>query len=182
MKINLTGDGKKKNAGLLRLVKTHFLAQKPRFFRLFLIKSSLKSVDSQTIKQKYEILGTLIMHKPNEPRSYHGLDERRTEQRLCYSSPVWFGEHPKETLAQGQMVDISSRGAAFITYAHDSYPSFGQHIIARFRVPNYRPDHSFDLVNFTRSAHVCRVDRVYSYWRRVAVQFAEPLPFKPGEK
>jgi len=161
---------------------THFLAQKPRFFRLFLIKSSLKSVDSQTIKQKYEILGTLIMHKPNEPRSYHGLDERRTEQRLCYSSPIWFGEHPKETLAQGQMVDISSRGAAFITYAHDSYPSFGQHIIARFRVPNYRPDHSFDLVNFTRSAHVCRVDRVYSYWRRVAVQFAEPLPFKPGEK
>jgi len=122
------------------------------------------------------------MHKPNEPRSYHGLDERRTEQRLCYSSPIWFGEHPKETLAQGQMVDISSRGAAFITYAHDSYPSFGQHIIARFRVPNYRPDHSFDLVNFTRSAHVCRVDRVYSYWRRVAVQFAEPLPFKPGEK
>ncbi len=122
------------------------------------------------------------MHKPNEPRPYHGLDERRTEQRLCYSSPVWFGEHPKETLAQGQIVDISSRGAAFITYAHGSCPCFGQHIIARFKVPNYRPDHSFDLVNFTRSAHVCRVDKVYSYWRRVAVQFAEPLPFKPGEK
>ena len=113
------------------------------------------------------------MHKPNE---------RRTEQRLCYSSPIWFGEYPKETLAQGQMVDISSKGAAFITYAHDSCPSFGQHIIARFRVPNYRPDHSFDMVNFTRSAHVCRVDKVYSSWRRVAVQFAEPLPFKPGEK
>jgi len=115
----------------------------------------------------------LIMHKRNE---------RRSEQRLCYSSPIWFGEYPKEILAQGQMVDISSRGAAFITYAHDCCPSFGQDITTRFRVPNYHPDHSFDMVNFTRSAHVCRVDKVYSYWRRVAVQFAEPLPFRPGEK
>jgi len=153
--------------------KNSFLVQKPRFFRLFLIKSSPKSVDSQIIKEKQEISRALIMDTRNE---------RRTEQRLRYSSPVWFGEHPKETLAQGQMVDISSRGAAFIIYAHDSCPCLGQNITARFRVPNYHPDHSFDMVNFTRSAHVCRVDKVYSYWRRVAVQFAEPLPFKPGEK
>jgi hypothetical protein len=109
-------------------------------------------------------------------------NERRTEQRLRYSLPVWFAEYPKETLARGQMIDISSRGAAFISDTHDSCPCFGQHITARFKVPNYRPDHSFDMVNFTRSAHVCRVDRVYSYCRRIAVQFAEPLPFKPGEK
>ena len=109
-------------------------------------------------------------------------NERRSEQRLCYSSPVWFAEYSKETLAQGQMVDISSRGAAFITYTHDGCPCFGQHISARLKIPNYRPDHSFDIVNFTRSTHVCRVDRVNTYWRRVAVQFAEPLPFKPGEK
>jgi len=109
-------------------------------------------------------------------------NERRTEQRLCYSSPVWFGEYPQETLAQGQMVDISSRGAAFITYTHDGCPCLGEHITARFRVPRYHPDNFFDMVDFSRSAHVCRVDKVYSYWRRVAVQFAEPLPFKPGEK
>jgi hypothetical protein len=38
------------------------------------------------------------------------------------------------------------------------------------------------MANFTRSAHVCRVDNVNSYLRRIAVQFAEPLPFKPGEQ
>jgi hypothetical protein len=149
------------------------LAQKPRFLRLFLIKSSLKSVDSQIIKGKQEVLRALMMDNRNE---------RRTEQRLCYSSPVWFGEHPQKTLAQGQIVDISSRGAAFITYTHDGCPCLGEHITARFRVPNYYPDNSFDMVNFSRSAYVCRVDKVYSYWRRVAVQFGEPLPFKPGEK
>jgi hypothetical protein len=108
--------------------------------------------------------------------------ERRIEQRLRYSLPIWFGEYPKETLAQGQMVDISSRGAAFISYNHNSCPCLGQHISARFKVPNYHPDYSFDIVNFTRSAHVCRVNRVYTYWRCVAVQFTEPLPFKPGDK
>ncbi len=109
-------------------------------------------------------------------------NERRTEQRLSYSLPVWFAEYPKETLAQGQMVDISSSGAAFISYTHDSCPWLGQHITTRFKVPNYHPDHSFDIENFTRLAHVCRVDKVYAYWRRVAVRFTEPLPFKPGEK
>ena len=109
-------------------------------------------------------------------------NERRTEQRLRYSLPVWFAEYPKEPLAQGQMVDISSRGASFISYTHNSCPSFGQHITACLKVPNYHPDHSCDIENFTRTAHVCRVDRVYTHWRRVAVQFTESLPFKPGEK
>jgi hypothetical protein len=109
-------------------------------------------------------------------------NERRIEQRLRYSLPVWFAEYPKETLAQGQIVDISSSGAAFISYTHDSCPSFGQHITTRFKVPNYHPDYSFDIEKFTRSAHVCRVDRIYNCWHRIAVQFAESLPFKPGEK
>jgi hypothetical protein len=38
------------------------------------------------------------------------------------------------------------------------------------------------MANFTRSGHVCRVENVNSFLCRVAVQFAEPLPFKPGEQ
>ena len=113
------------------------------------------------------------MDKPNE---------RRTEQRLRYYWPIWFAEDPNEALAQGQMVDVSSRGAAFTCYANDGCPYHGQHITARFSVPRYGPDDSFDMANFTRSAHVCRVDNVNSFLRRIAVQFAEPLPFKPGEQ
>ena len=113
------------------------------------------------------------MDKPNE---------RRTEQRLRYFWPIWFAEDTNETLAQGQMVDVSSRGAAFTCYADDGCPYLGQHITARFSVPRYGLDDSFDMANFTRSAHVCRIDNVNSFLRRIAVQFAEPLPFKPGEQ
>ncbi len=113
------------------------------------------------------------MDKPNE---------RRTEQRLRYYWPIWFAEDPNDILAQGQMVDVSSRGAAFTCYANDGCPYHGQHITARFSVPRYGPDDSFDMANFTRSAHVCRVDNINSFLRRIAVQFAEPLPFKPGEQ
>jgi len=109
-------------------------------------------------------------------------DERRTEQRLRYYWPIWFAENFNDTLAQGQMVDVSSRGAAFTCYANDVCPYPGQNITARFSVPHYGPDDSFDMANFTRSAHVCRVQNVNSFLRRIAVQFAEPLPFKPGEE
>ena len=109
-------------------------------------------------------------------------DERRSEPRLRYYWPVWFAENFNDTLAQGQMVDVSSRGAAFTCYSHDGCPYPGQHITARFSVPHYGPDDSFDMANFTRSAHVCRVENVNSFLRRIAVQFADPLPFNPGEQ
>jgi len=109
-------------------------------------------------------------------------NERRSEQRLRYYWPIWFAEDFDEMLSQGQMLDISSRGAAFTCPADDTCPYPGQEITARFSVPRFGPEDSFDMANFTRSAHICRVDDVNSFLRRVAVQFAEPLPFKPGEQ
>ncbi|MHC4568012.1 MAG: PilZ domain-containing protein [Planctomycetota bacterium] len=109
-------------------------------------------------------------------------NERRTEKRLRYYWPIWFAENVDHRLSQGQMVDISSRGAAFTCYAEQDCPYPGQYITARFSVPRYGEDDSFDMANFTRSGHVCRVEDVSSFLRRVAVQFAEPLPFKPGEQ
>jgi len=108
--------------------------------------------------------------------------ERRTEQRLRYHWPVWFAEDFNEVLCQGQMVDISSRGAAFTCYANHSCPYSGQHIISRFSVPRFGSDDSFDMTNFIRDGSVCRVDEVNDFLRRVAVQFADTLPFKPGEQ
>jgi hypothetical protein len=108
--------------------------------------------------------------------------ERRTEQRLRYYWPIWFAEDFNDVLSQGQMVDISSRGAAFTCYDDGSCPYLGQYITAHFSVPRYGPDDSFDMADFTRSGHISRVEEVNSYLRRVVVQFAEPLPFKPGEQ
>lgn len=106
--------------------------------------------------------------------------ERRREKRLRYNWPIWFAEDYNDVLAQGQMVDISSGGAAFTCYA-DKCPYQGENITARFSVPRYGEYESFDLENYIRNGRVCRIDEVSPFIRRIAVQFAEPLPFKPGE-
>ena len=111
-----------------------------------------------------------------------GNNERRSEQRLRYYWPIWFAEGFNDALSQGQMLDISSRAAAFTCRADDTCPYLGQEITARFSVPRFGPDESFDMANFTRSGHICRIDDLNSFLRRVAVQFTEPLPFKPGEQ
>lgn len=109
------------------------------------------------------------------------LIERRREKRLRYHWPVWFAENFDAVLAQGQMVDISSGGAAFTCYTQEC-PSEGQAITARFSIPRYGQDDAFDMSNFIRTGRVCRVEELNQFLRRVAVQFAQPLPFKPGEQ
>ncbi len=80
------------------------------------------------------------------------------------------------------MVDVSSGGAAFTCYADHACPYPGQRITARFSIPRYGTDRSFDMADFTRSGNVLRVDPLNSNLRRVAVQFVEPLPFRPAEQ
>jgi len=108
------------------------------------------------------------------------ITERRGEARLRYNWPIWFAEDYNDSLIQGQMVDISSGGAAFTCYA-DRCPRAGDYITARFSVPRYDSGDSFDLANFMRSGHIRRVEELSPFVRRVAVQFGEALPFRPGE-
>ena len=110
------------------------------------------------------------------------FDEQRREQRLRYHWPVWFAEDFSKVLSHGQMVDVSSSGAAFTCYADRTCPYPGQHLTARFSVPHIEGDDNFNMSNFTRQGHVCRIDNVSSVLRRVAIQFADELPFKPGEQ
>jgi hypothetical protein len=112
----------------------------------------------------------------------NNIPERRREQRLKYHWPVWFAEDFEGILSQGQMVDVSSSGAAFTCLADRGCPNHGQHITARFSIPRYLPDASFDVSEFVRSGSVCRIDALPNGLRRVAVRFWDPLPFKPGEQ
>lgn len=105
--------------------------------------------------------------------------ERRREKRLRYSWPIWFAEDFDDILTQGQMVDVSSGGAAFTCYA-DNCPADGDRITARFSVPRYEDEESFDLTNIIREGEICRIDELGPYVRRVAVQFSEPLSFTPA--
>ncbi len=108
--------------------------------------------------------------------------ERRREQRLRYHWPVWFAEDFSGILSQGQMVDVSSGGAAFTCYSDNSRPWPGQNITARFSVPRHQPEDTFDITDFVRSGSVCRVDQLNAGLHRVAIRFFEPLPFNPGEQ
>ena len=107
--------------------------------------------------------------------------DRRREKRLNYHWPVWFAEDFTDELSQGQMVDICSAGAAFTCLAEESpYP--GQYITTRFSVPRYAQDNSFEMESYVCNGFVCRVDNINGYMRKIAVQFAQPLTFKPGEQ
>lgn len=80
------------------------------------------------------------------------------------------------------MVDISSRGMALLYHADKNCPQPEQVITTNFGVPYFDSDGSFQTVFFNRISRVCRVDSLTSKVNRIAVQFAEPLFFKPGEQ
>lgn len=108
--------------------------------------------------------------------------ERRRERRLRYQWPVWFAEDFDGLLKQGQMIDVSSNGAAFTCFNDHEHVYCGQQLTARFSIPRFAPGDAFDMEDYVRKGWVCRVDQVNRFLRRVAIQFAEPLPFKPGEQ
>jgi hypothetical protein len=107
--------------------------------------------------------------------------ERRREKRLNYHWPIWFAEDFNNELSQGQMFDLSSGGAAFTCYS-DACPYPGQYITTRFSIPHYGQDNSFGLESCIRGGFVCRIEDVNPYMKKVALQFSEPLGFKPGEQ
>ncbi|MDD5458102.1 MAG: hypothetical protein PHF37_01740 [Phycisphaerae bacterium] len=107
--------------------------------------------------------------------------ERRSEKRLRYNWPVWFAEDFNGMLSQGQMVDVCSGGASFNCYDNHSVQD-GKKVTARFSIPHYGTDDSFELEDCICEGHICRVDDINNFVKRVAVQFASPLPFRPGEQ
>ena len=52
----------------------------------------------------------------------------------------------------------------------------------RPRIATDGADGAFNVVDFIRSGHVCRVEVVNHTLRRIAMQFFDPLPFRPGEQ
>lgn len=108
--------------------------------------------------------------------------ERRKEERLKTTGSIWFTPNGDEITLQGQLVDVSSRGMAFTCYDVKGCPGPGRQITARFAVPWFTPQGVVQSRKFTRIAKICRVDGGSSRLKRIAVQFTEPLPFKPAEQ
>lgn len=79
------------------------------------------------------------------------------------------------------MVDVSSWGTVFTCNGGKDCPKVGQQITSWFSVPYRSLDGSSHTASFTRIGHVRRIDEVDRTLHRIVMQFAEPLPFKPGE-
>lgn len=109
-------------------------------------------------------------------------NEKRAEQRLRYRWPIRFAVRAGQKPRSGQAVDITSRGMAFLYHPGENCPRPDQLVTANFGVPHFNAHGSFDTVFFNRTGRVCRVDNLGEKVSRVAVQFAEPLFFKPGEQ
>ena len=106
-------------------------------------------------------------------------DERRKEQRLEYQWPVWFSESLGHALYQGQMCDISSSGVAFTCPDKKDSLCSDKELTVCFSVPRLHSDDNINTISFRRRGHICRIDRPGSDVRRIAVQFSEPLSFRP---
>jgi len=135
------------------------------------LKQALKSVDFSIIRA--ESVGEPIMDEARE---------HRREPRLRYQWPIWFAEDFAKTVSQGLMVDVSSGGMAFTCDIDENCPQPGQQLITRFSIPRLEADEFSDMTSFTRTARVCRVEKVNRSLCRVAVQFDEALSLKPCEQ
>jgi hypothetical protein len=108
--------------------------------------------------------------------------EQRAEKRLRYRWHARFTFSPKQKPLSGQMVDVSSKGMALLYHNDKNCPGPDQLITTNFGVPHFDAGGSFDTVFFNRTGRVCRIDNLTSKVNRIAIQFAEPLFFKPGEQ
>jgi len=108
--------------------------------------------------------------------------EQRAEKRLRYRWHARFASNPNQKPLSGQMVDVSSKGMALLYHNDENCPGPNQSITTNFGVPFFDSADSFDTVFFNRIGRVCRIDNLTSKVNRIAIQFAEPLFFKPGEQ
>jgi hypothetical protein len=125
---------------------------------------------------------TFWILKDNRTKEPCDFKQKRKEQRLQYSSGIWFSPANGSKTWQGQMLNVSSGGMAFTCYNRRSCPDVGQSITTQFTVPWFTPDGNIQSRKFTRTAKICRVNNENSFLKKIAVQFADPLPFQPAEQ
>ena len=105
--------------------------------------------------------------------------ERRKEKRLYCRWPIWCAEGFGKTLYHGEMLNISSEGVAFTCQIDKNFPQPGQQLTIQFSVPRLGSEDASDMTIFTRISRVRRIDAMDKTLNSIAVQFDEPLPFKP---
>ena len=109
------------------------------------------------------------------------VDEQRKEKRLRYDWPVRFAKGFAKTLFRGKMVDVCSCGGAFTCQCNEKCLNKGQEITTLFSVPQFGHKDSYHMAHYRRVGRILRIDNIDNSLYCVAIQFTEPLFFKPGE-
>ena len=104
--------------------------------------------------------------------------EKRREDRIRFSWPLWFGYHENGQLFRGQVVDLS-RSAVSFTVDDEHCPELGQHILTRFSYPHSTND-GFDMGSYFHWSEVIRLGHTHTGKNHVALRFHQPLPSDPA--
>ena len=98
--------------------------------------------------------------------------DRRREERVRFSWPLFFGYDNLGQFSKAQVVDLSRSAVSFTT--QDAAPSPGQHVLTRFSFPHAGGD-GFDMGSYFDWAEVVRVDHALNNTWRVAAKLRERL-------
>ena len=109
-------------------------------------------------------------------------NEQRKEKRMSCCWPIWFYDDYDTRIIQGQLIDISSKAAAFTYYTHEKLLLPNQRIIAHFSTPVYGLSDSFAIRDFIRSGRILNIYQMDALIYRIATEFEDALNFKPGEQ
>jgi len=106
--------------------------------------------------------------------------ERRRENRIRFSWPLWFGYEQNGELHQGKIADLSRSGVSF-TISSAQAPAPGRHVLTRFSYPCDTDEH-FEIDSYFHWSEVIRRDVVGDNKVRVALRLHEKLDQPPGQK
>ena len=109
-------------------------------------------------------------------------NEQRKEKRMSCEWPIWFFDDCDTRIIQGQLVDITSKAAAFTYYTHEKLLLPDQRIITHFSMPFYGLSNSFAIRDFIRSGHILNIYQINDLIYRITTEFEDVLSFKPGEQ
>jgi hypothetical protein len=101
------------------------------------------------------------------------VQDRRGENRLYFSWPLWFGYNETGEFHRGQVVDLTQEMVSF-TASEKQTPDLGSHVLIRFSFPLHNED-QFDLGSYYQWSEVTRVDQVREGRNRVAVRLRQPI-------
>lgn len=106
-------------------------------------------------------------------------NDRRSERRVRFFWPLWFGYSDRGELFRGQLIDLCPSGVCFAV-DENHCPGVGQHVLTRFSYP-YNEDENFQLADYANWAEVIRVDNSVPGRRRVAMRLHRRLENPPSE-